>query len=163
MTLTGAKSMTEGSYGDIARAMRKYITVEYLEADLEEMFRRMVFNILCNNHDDHLKNHGFLYDSPSGMWRLSPAYDIVPQPQMLSGDKSYLTLSIGSQGRLASLENALSRCEDFGLHKDKAAKITAQMTAHVQQNWEIENKKAGVPEGKINSVQQAYTIDNLDK
>jgi hypothetical protein len=44
----------------------------------------MVFNILCNNNDDHLRNHGFLWDGKG--WRLSPGYDIVPSPQVcLSG------------------------------------------------------------------------------
>ncbi|MBI9113343.1 type II toxin-antitoxin system HipA family toxin [Maridesulfovibrio ferrireducens] len=156
MTLTGAKSMTEGTYGDIARAMRKYIAIKYLDKDLEEMFRRMVFNILCNNHDDHLKNHGFLYDSQSGMWRLSPAYDIVPQPQMRSDDKSYLTLAIGSQGHLATLENALSRCEDFRLQRNKGTTIVEQMAKYVKENWKNENIKAGVSKTKIYSVQQAY-------
>lgn len=163
MTLTGANSMTEGSYGDIARAMRKYIAIEFLANDLEELFRRMVFNILCNNHDDHLKNHGFLYDSLSGMWRLSPAYDIVPQPQMRSDGKSYLTLAVGKQGRLATLENAISRCEDFGLHKDKGLKIINQLTEYVGQNWKNENIKAGVSQKKIMSLQQAYKATNILK
>eukprot|EP00828_Plagiopyla_frontata_P047488 TRINITY_DN8792_c0_g1_i1.p2 TRINITY_DN8792_c0_g1~~TRINITY_DN8792_c0_g1_i1.p2 ORF type:complete len:268 (-),score=93.04 TRINITY_DN8792_c0_g1_i1:52-855(-) len=62
MTLTGADDMTDGTYGDITLALRRFGVADQLKADLEEMFRRMVFNIRCNNRDDHFKNHGFLYD-----------------------------------------------------------------------------------------------------
>ena len=45
--------------------------------DREELFRRMLFNVLCGNRDDHLKNHALLHDERG--WRLSPAFDVVPQ------------------------------------------------------------------------------------
>lgn len=156
MTLVGAQDMTEGAYGDIARAIRRYGVADYVKDDLVELFRRMVFNILCNNNDDHLKNHGFLYDPTSKMWRLSPAYDIVPQPRENAEGHGFLTLEVGSKGRLATLENALSRCEEFGLNKDEATKIASEVKNIVSHQWVSENRKALVPEEKIRLVEKAY-------
>lgn len=155
MTLTGAKEMNKGSYGDIARAMRRFCSVEHLAHDLEELFRRMVFNVVCNNTDDHLLNHGFLYDPELKTWRLSPAYDIVPQPQMSKGGKSRLTLGVGDQGSLATLENALTRCEDFGIRKD-AAQATIDELLSIASKWKQENRTWGVPEQKIEALAEAW-------
>ena len=91
-------------YGAIADTMRRHTSVN----DIQELFRRMVFNILVRNTDDHPRNHGFLFDD-SGV-ELSPAYDIVPsltQPGV--GTAFSLAMSVGARGREASLENALSR------------------------------------------------------
>jgi serine/threonine-protein kinase HipA len=84
--------------------------------DAKELWRRMVFNILCNNNDDHLRNHGFLWDGKG--WRLSPAYDIVPAPQVaLERD---LAIGVGRKGRRATLRNALSDVASFGLSRKEA-------------------------------------------
>jgi len=158
MTLIGSDDMTDGTYGDIALAIRRFGVAEHLKADLEELFRRMVFNILCNNWDDHLKNHGFLYDKASGSWRLSPAYDIVPQPRRDGVDASRLTLGIGRQGRVATIENALSRCADFDLDEPKAREIAHGMTTLVRENWRGENEMTGVPDAKIRLIEEAYRV-----
>jgi serine/threonine-protein kinase HipA len=65
--------------------------------DARELWRRMVFNILCNNTDDHLRNHGFLWDAGKHGWRLSPLYDVVPFPQV--GQERYLAIGVGRQGQ----------------------------------------------------------------
>lgn len=158
MTLIGAESRTDGTYADIARAIRRFGAADHLDRDLEELFRRMVFNILCNNHDDHLKNHGFLFDQKSGMWRLSPAYDIVPQPQLEEEGDSRLTLGVGDLGRLATIGNALSRCEEFGLTRERAKYISNGMIDVVRGKWKQENQKAGISEEKIRLVREAYRL-----
>ncbi|WP_419785122.1 type II toxin-antitoxin system HipA family toxin [Pseudodesulfovibrio sp.] len=162
MTLIGASDMHRGAYGDIARAIRRYGTPNHIQDDLTELFRRMVFNILCNNSDDHLRNHGFLYDSEKKGWRLSPAYDIVPQPRQDEGigadnyRPASLTLDVGEYGRTASLENALSRCEEFGLSGSAARAIVQDMTAIVRDGWREENRKAGVPDSKFRLLEESY-------
>ncbi|NDV18189.1 type II toxin-antitoxin system HipA family toxin [Pseudodesulfovibrio sp. JC047] len=158
MTLIGSDSMTLGTYGDIALALRRFGMADHLKDDLHELFRRMVFNILCNNWDDHLKNHGFLYDIPSGKWRLSPAYDIVPQPQRDGNDASRLTLGIGKHGRVATLENALSRSQDFALDRDDARQMAHQLQTTVRQNWKEANKEAGVSTDKLRLLEEAYRV-----
>ena len=65
-----------------------------------ELYRRMVFNIMVTNDDDHLRNHAFLYDATSGGWRLSPLYDVVPRPMLAT--ERYLAIGIGEQGRVAT-------------------------------------------------------------
>lgn len=82
------------------------------EEDRKELFRRMVFNAMVTNNDDHPRNHALLHTS--GGWRLSPAYDIVPVA-MVSQERRDLALTAGSHGRVASRYNLLSRCEVFGL------------------------------------------------
>ena len=73
MSLTGSQDMVQGSYGDIARAIRRFGPAETLSEDLTELFRRMVFNIFSNNHDDHLRNHGFLFAPVAGLRPGTPA------------------------------------------------------------------------------------------
>jgi serine/threonine-protein kinase HipA len=158
MTLIGAKDMAKGSYGDIARAIRRFGAANTMQQDLTELFRRMVFNILCNNSDDHLRNHGFLFDPKSGMWRLSPVYDLVPQPQWDQDGTGRLTLGVGQQGALATLDNALSRTADFGLKKEAAQRIVIDMTGTIRMHWQEEHIKAGVPRDKLPALHRSYRL-----
>ena len=115
----------------------------------------MVFNILINNHDDHLLNHGFIYNGRDGGWRLSPAYDVVPQPRLNENGHERLTLVVGAQGRLASIENALSQCEAFGLKKDTGARIIEEMVSLLRKKWVAVNRAAGVSSRKIEAMREA--------
>lgn len=51
------------------------------QREVDEMFRRMAFNVLLGNRDDHVRNHGFLMPGPN-VWKLSPAFDLTPTPQL---------------------------------------------------------------------------------
>jgi serine/threonine protein kinase HipA of HipAB toxin-antitoxin module len=97
-------SISDGrhSYADLAAALRRFGADP--RKDLIELHRRMVFNILVTNDDDHLRNHGFLH-APKG-WRLSPLYDVVPKPQV--GSERTLVLGVGPHGRAAILDNAIA-------------------------------------------------------
>ncbi len=79
MTLTGRRDHEDASYLDIARAIADLGEPAAIEDDLRQLFRRVVFNVLVANRDDHLRNHGFLRSS--GGWRLSPAFDVNPTPR----------------------------------------------------------------------------------
>ncbi|UIJ39190.1 type II toxin-antitoxin system HipA family toxin [Desulfobaculum bizertense] len=158
MSLTGVPEMHMGSYGDIARSMRRFCDADTLSEDLAELFRRMVFNILCNNTDDHQCNHAFLYSFERRTWRLSPAYDVVPQPLFYETGPSRLTLGVGESGTLATLPNALSHCEDFLLTKEQARGIVRNMHARVHKHWQQVNQDAGVPEEKLPALAQAYHV-----
>jgi serine/threonine-protein kinase HipA len=85
-----------------------------------------------------------------------PPYDIVAQPRRDGDDASRLTLGIGKQGRVATLDNALSRWADFDLDLPKAREIAQSMTALVRENWREQNERAGVPEVKIRLIEEAY-------
>lgn len=105
------------------------------QADLHDLFRRMVFNVAISNTDDHLKNHGFLHQG-SDQYRLAPAFDLLPHPDQTAD----LALIAGAHGRAATFENTLSMCERFGLSKsdarlivDQVAEVTSQAAAYFQQ------------------------------
>ena len=77
MSLLGASDNEPHSYLEIADALRQCSAAP--SEDLVELWRRIVFSILISNVDDHLRNHGLLWEGPAG-WRLAPAYDLNPTP-----------------------------------------------------------------------------------
>jgi len=140
LTLLGAheSEVSRYTYADLAAALRQH-GVE-VRRDLHELFRRMVFNILVTNDDDHLRNHGFLFDGRG--WRLSPLYDVVPKPQV--GLERRLVLGVGPQGRAATLANALAGAAGFDLSPDQAEAMIATLRRQVAAGWEEQFTQAGV-------------------
>lgn len=88
----------------------------------KELYRRLLFNVMVGNRDDHLKNHGFLKDLKGPLYNLSPAYDVVP------GAGSPLhAIGVGVKGAGATLENVLSQSELFGYNQAEAKDILLQI------------------------------------
>jgi serine/threonine-protein kinase HipA len=152
--MTQKEAEEGGSYLKIADSMRRYCEVGTLRQDLEELFRRVVFNVICNNSDDHLRNHGFLY-SDTG-WRLSPAYDVVPQPDMGPEEVRMLHLTVGPQGRLAKIENAIAACSSFGLNTEEATHVALDVQNEFRANWGQVFGKAGVPERIMTELYESF-------
>ena len=140
LTMLGAheSEVSSFSYADLAGAIRQFGTE--VRQDLHELFRRMLFNILVTNDDDHLRNHGFLFDGEG--WRLSPLYDVVPKPQL--GLERRLVLGVGPEGRAATIENALAGAAVFDLSHDDANAIAEDMSRIVATRWEHLFTKAGI-------------------
>jgi serine/threonine-protein kinase HipA len=118
------------AYRDIADVLRQLGSDP--KRDLAELYRRMVFNILVSNDDDHLRNHAFLFDGKG--WRLSPLYDVVPRPQ--TGAHTNLILGVGDNGREASLTNALSSAGAFGLKREEAIAQIEDLRQRVKNRWQ---------------------------
>jgi serine/threonine-protein kinase HipA len=118
------------SYRGLADQLRRFGSEP--TQDLQQLWRRMVFNILCNNNDDHLRNHGFLWDGRG--WLLSPGYDIVAFPQV--GTERDLAIGVGRNGRRATIENALTDVASFGLSRSEAISIARTMQKIVKKSWE---------------------------
>ncbi|MFZ2630463.1 MAG: HipA domain-containing protein [Desulfosalsimonadaceae bacterium] len=137
-------------YASIADAMRRNTSL----SDVHELFRRMVFNILIRNTDDHPRNHGFLFDGSS--LRLSPAYDLTPAPAMpgVSSD-FFLAMNVGEQGREATPENAVSRATRFGLSEDAAWSVIMDMMKTVQ-DWPDHFSALGCPNEEINALAPSF-------
>ena len=77
MSMLDAKDNEARSYLEFVDILRQHGAAP--KEDMHGLWRRIVFNILISNTDDHLRNHGFLWTGPAG-WRLSPAYDLNPVP-----------------------------------------------------------------------------------
>ncbi|MEZ5696224.1 MAG: HipA domain-containing protein [Sphingomonadaceae bacterium] len=140
LTMLGAheSEVSRYSYADLAGALRQHGT--QVRQDLHELFKRMVFNILVTNDDDHLRNHGFLHDGKG--WRLSPLYDVVPKPQV--GLERRLVLGVGPEGRNATLGNALAGAAVFDLGQEEAIAIIAELRTIVAARWEPLFDEAGL-------------------
>jgi serine/threonine-protein kinase HipA len=155
-TLLATDDLTTGSYQEIAAQMRKHIAAPFVHDDLRQLFMRMVFNILCNNADDHIRNHGFIH-LPGLGWRLSPAYDVVPQPDMGPGVPRNLTLGVGMDGsRLATLENALSVCPVFGLATADGRQVIERLKEGFLSEWEKVYVRCGVPKKDFHFLAEAF-------
>lgn len=126
---------------------------------LEQLFRRMVFNILCRNTDDHPRNHGVLYDGSQG--DLSPAFDIIPAVARRGvGEDFSLSMTIGAQGRRASVPNALSKAARFGLTDGAAREIVCAMGEAVA-FWREEFQAAEVSDEDIARFEPSFASEHL--
>ena len=139
------------SYGQIAEVIEVHGTAGTVAAQREELFSRMVFNILVTNDDDHLRNHAFLHKD--GNWNLSPLYDVVPKPQ--AGGQRFLHLSVGPLGRIATLDNAYQSYGAFGLTPERAEEIIERVVAAVR-TWKTVFDGLGVKAGDIRLVETAF-------
>jgi len=143
----------DSSYAAIADALGEYGVGGQIAPDRRELFARMVFNILVSNDDDHLRNHAFLYDADRSGWRLSPLYDVVPKPQ--AAQERLLHLSIGPQGRLARLDNAMAGAGRFGLLPPDAARIIDGVV-RVLRSWRERFERWRVPIRECDRVATAF-------
>lgn len=126
MTLLGLEDGDEATYTDIAEVIRMYSSAP--TEDLHELWRRIVFNVLAGNLDDHLRNHGFLYDHDN-QWRLSPAYDLNPVP--LTEKARELTTWISEEGPEADLDLARTAAPCFALDAHRAEAIIDEVATAV--------------------------------
>jgi len=125
ITMLQSPGQTKGTYVAIAERIRQIGSAP--RADLHELFRRMVLNVLISNSDDHLGNHGFLYNE-RGQWRLSPAFDLNPFPDTPCTLRTAISTKIGP---VASIEACLSEARAFDLKQDEATNIVAKIGATV--------------------------------
>ena len=112
-------------------------------AQMREVFRRMVFNILIDNTDDHEKNHALLM-TDAQQYELSPAFDVLPSGQALG----FQQMRVGEQEADSTVANALSMSQMFGLAKNDAVK-EAQAVAQVIDGWQQHFMECGVTRGDI--------------
>lgn len=141
------------SYEAIAGVISSRGAATHVERDRIELFKRMVFNILVTNNDDHLRNHAFLCDSAGRGWRLSPLYDVVPSPEV--GTDRFLSLAAGPRGRAARLDNAIAGAGAFGLGRSEATRTIEQLVACTR-SWRNTFDACGVSERDSDAVANAF-------
>lgn len=117
-----------GSYIALARCLRKYSSAA--KADLHELYRRLLANLLLNNSQDQLHKFGLVYHIKSQKWRLAPCFGLRPS----LAPTSHQALAIGTQGRLRSINNALSLAAEFALTLPQAKLMLAHLRDDLG-NW----------------------------
>lgn len=144
-------------YGLLAEKMGKYC----LHADLEELFRRIVFNAIIRNRDDHERNHGFLIEN--GKMRLSPAYDIVPtgidtdmsRPPMMS-------MRICGASNAASKKNLTYMAGAFGLSGMEAETVYDGIAETVRLAWRDTFAEFGLSEDDLGKSELPFLhLENM--
>lgn len=135
-TLADSPDRDRASYVDIAEAIQTHVAPRRINEDLAQMFRRLIFNVLAGNRDDHLRNHGFLRTQEG--WRLAPAFDMNP-----SREQREHSISLDGQTRAPDLGAAMSTRGLFGLSETVAEEIEADVTQALA-NWQAEAKSAGI-------------------
>jgi len=120
-----------------------------VNADLEELWRRIVFSICVSNTDDHLRNHGFIL-TPGG-WVLSPAYDINPEETGMG-----LKLNIAENDNDLNLDLAMEVNKYFRLNESSAHKILKEVRISVG-NWRRVAQKYGISKAEMELKARAFS------
>jgi serine/threonine-protein kinase HipA len=132
-------------YPELAQLLRRKGVAQgerYVQ-DMQELFRRMVFNILMDNTDDHEKNHALIVTADQ-QYELSAAYDVLPTGQALG----FQQMRVGHQGADSTLENALSMSNLFALKPDEAV-TEVRRVARVVSGWKAHFRACGVSAADI--------------
>ena len=144
----------ELGYPELAQLLRRRGVSEggVNRAQMRELFRRMVFNILLDNTDDHEKNHVVRVDDAQA-YGLSPAFDVLPSGQALG----YQQMRVGAEQADSTLVNAMSMCSSFGLKTDEAAREVRAVIRAIGR-WQRHFRSCGVSVRDIESL-----VEQIDR
>ena len=157
LSVLAAKDNEMHSYLEIADAIRQMSASP--KEDLEALWRRIVFNVLISNVDDHLRNHAFLYSGLSG-WRLSPAYDLNPTPTDIK--PRILSTAIDMIDPSASLDLAIDVAHYFDVDPKQAKKILKEVGSATTL-WRQEAVKLKIKKTEIDRMATAFEHEDLQK
>lgn len=149
--------LAELSYPNLAQLLRRRgdTAQQINQQDMAELFRRMVFNILIDNTDDHEKNHAVMVQTTARstgfdratLFRLAPAYDVLPT----NSGQGRQEFAVGDEGYDSTLSNAMSQCARFGLRPPEAAALVVQVIGVVN-GWQAHFRALQVSEADIASL-----------
>ena len=155
MSMLGARDNETRSYMEIVDALRQHGASP--KEDIQALWRRMVLNVLISNTDDHLRNHGFLYDGIAG-WRLAPAFDINPVPTDIK--PRILSTAINEDDATASLDVAMSVAGYFELKPDEARAVAREVGQAVK-NWRQIASARGLSKVALDRMSSAFEHKDL--
>ena len=156
MSMLGAADNERRSYLEIADALRSHGAAP--RKDLAELWRRVVFSVLVSNTDDHLRNHGFLYERGQG-WRLSPAFDLNPTPT--DERARVLATNIDEHDGTASLDLALATAGYYGLGPREARDIAGEVGRAVGA-WREAAAEMGATRRESDRMESAFSHADLE-
>lgn len=151
-----AQKRDRWSYVLMAEELRRVVAEP--RKDAEELFRRMCFNALISNLDDHPRNHALI--AMDMAWRLSPAYDLTPSP-VISEQHRDLAMMCGDQGRFASRDNLLSQCTRFLLDLEHATRMLSDMQEQIKATWNNVVRSCGVSAKDAEAIRRAFVYDGF--
>jgi serine/threonine-protein kinase HipA len=157
MSMLGAVDGDHGSYPELVDALTEHGA--RAREDAEQLYRRMAFNMLVSNVDDHLRNHGFLWEGQDG-WTLSPAYDLNPTPTDLK--PRILSTNINLDDGTCSLALVESAAEYFGLSPVQARAIL-KSAAEAVSDWRAVAEASGARPAEIKRMASAFEHEDLAK
>lgn len=153
-TALAAAGLTE-SYGALASVLLRLGHPDRQQAMREELFQRMVFNILLDNTDDHERNHCLRLEL-DGYYALAPAFDVLPTLQNLG----YQSMAVGRLGAQSTLDNALSDIREFGLTRARAV-VLVHNIARAVDGWAQHFGAQGVCDADMARLEAAIDRDAL--
>lgn len=154
MTALAATEREQRGYVDLVDALRQGGSA--VEADSEALWRRLVFNLLVSNTDDHLRNHGFLHDGRG--WRLAPAYDVNPMPADVR--PRVHALALAGDDPAAPFDAVLAEAPRFGLTTRKARSVAREVATAVK-GWRKAAASMGLTAREIERMESAFEHDDL--
>ena len=155
MAMTGSKDGELGRYPEIVDALAQHGAQG--KADAHALYRRVAFNVLISNVDDHLRNHGFLWLGRAG-WSLSPAYDLNPVPTDLKA--RVLTTNIDLDEGTCSIDLLEAASGFFGLSLPQA-RATIKEVAAATATWRATAKSVGARSVEINRMASAFEHEDF--
>jgi serine/threonine-protein kinase HipA len=144
------------SYVLLVEELRRIVTEP--RQDARELFRRMCFNALISNIDDHPRNHAVI--AKDKHWTLSPAYDLTPSTQ-ISQEHRDLAMDCGDMGRFANAKNLCSQYARFLLARDEAEKIVDDMRNQVAATWYETVRGCGVSTKDAELIRSAFVYEGF--
>lgn len=157
MSALQARDNEPHSYLEIADAIRQMSA--FPQDDLRALWRRMVFNILISNVDDHLRNHAFLYSDSTG-WILSPAYDLNPTPTDIK--PRVLSTMIDLIDSSASIDLAFNVGGYFKINHTDMKQIVKEV-ARATGEWQATAKKLKISKREIDRMASAFEHEDFEK
>jgi serine/threonine-protein kinase HipA len=149
MTMLEGDDGAQGSYLEMADIIELHSPDPH--EDLRELWRRIAFSILICNTDDHLRNHGFLRTNSAG-WRLSPAFDLNPDP---SPGLKRLSTAIDAHDTTASVATLMNVASYFRLD-DQAARLILGEVISAVGKWRMTAEKVGLTRAAIERMAPAF-------
>jgi serine/threonine-protein kinase HipA len=144
------KEQSEGtSYLELAQFLRAMGDGAHADVDLEQLFRRVAFNVAVGNRDDHLRNHGFVLGAAG--WRLAPAFDVNPNI-----DKAEHVLNIDDTDNRPSLGTVLTTTAFYGLSEERGKQVVEEVATAVD-GWEGAARRAGIARGDVALTAGAFS------
>jgi serine/threonine-protein kinase HipA len=145
------------SYLDLADELQRWS--EEPREDKRELLRRITFNALISNTDDHPRNHALI--APGRGWRLSPAYDLTPS-RARSLERRDLAMTAGANGRWANRANLVSEAPRFGWDREEANRMISEMVDLVRKRWDSAIIEHGGSPADCDAVAAAFVYEGFE-